>query len=83
MTRSSVDALLKEELTILGSLDLTDDLDNYGFETYCKWMFDILSLESKAKAARETILHSREINYGGGEKTTRKKGGGGICLLVL
>ncbi len=44
-------ALWKDELMQLGSLDLTDDLDNYGFETYCEWMFDILSLESPRYAA--------------------------------
>ena len=30
---------------------ITDDLDNYGFETYCEWMFDIMSLESPRYAA--------------------------------
>ena len=44
-------ALWKNELMQLGSLDLMDDLDNYGFETYCEWMFDILSLESPRYAA--------------------------------
>ena len=29
-------ALWKNELLSLGSLDLTDDLDRYGFETYCE-----------------------------------------------
>ena len=44
-------ALWKDELMKIGSLDLTDDLDRYGFETYCEWMFDILSLESPRYAA--------------------------------
>ena len=44
-------ALWKDELMKLGTLDLTDDLDAYGFETYCEWMFDILSLESPRYAA--------------------------------
>jgi hypothetical protein len=39
-------ALWKNELLSLGSLNLNDDLDRYGFETYCEWMFDILSLDS-------------------------------------
>ena len=29
-------ALWKDELMKLGTLDLTDDLDSYGFETYCE-----------------------------------------------
>jgi phage terminase small subunit len=44
-------ALWKNELLTLGSLDLTDDLDRYGFETYCEWIFDILSLDSPKYAA--------------------------------
>ena len=39
-------ALLKNELLNISTLDLTEDLDAYGFETYCEWMFDILSLDS-------------------------------------
>ena len=44
-------ALWKDELMKIGTLDLKDDLDNYGFENYCEWMFDILSLESPRYAA--------------------------------
>jgi hypothetical protein len=38
-------ALWKNELPQIGNLDLSDDLDSYGFETY-EWVFDILSLYS-------------------------------------
>jgi hypothetical protein len=51
-------ALWKNELLLIANLDLTDDSEAYGFETYCESMFDI-SGQRSGRWNRENVRGKR------------------------